>query len=160
MLRQGRVGEEITGAVLEASGLFDVSTVPGTNRANIGPIENNSKQGIDFIAQASSGKKFKGKFVGFEVKTGLLNRAPALSKDQRKGAQSFINSRLEWAANRQGHFQSAPLGTAEFAQLVQQTNRGKFSGFVVKIDNLANSQKRAVSILDFVNNASGKKGRR
>jgi hypothetical protein len=134
MMRHGEVAERITGTVLKHSGLFDVSKVPGTDYQAIGPIQNRSNHGIDFIGRALTGR-YAGEFVGFEIKAGLFKAAPALEGDQRRGAKNFIPNRLDRAISGEGAWSKVNAGTSEFASYIRQDmGRKGYVGFVIGND--------------------------
>jgi hypothetical protein len=123
-LRHGEVAEKLTIAVLEHSGLFrreGVQVPGGPDREAIGPIQNNSNHGIDFVGRALTGA-YTGQFVVFEIKAGLNGLAPGLRGDQRSGANFFANSRVGRAAAGGPLWgpSATPYGTQEYAKFVQQ----------------------------------------
>ncbi len=144
--RHGEVGEKVAAAVLTASGLFETGNIPGSDVSIIGPIQNKSNHGIDFVAKAKTGNHF-GKFVGFELKAGLLKNAPGLQGDQRRGANSFMRSRVQRAIDGNGHWRSAPQGTSEFARFVKSNNLNRYEGYVISINKMAISGRNGRNVV-------------
>jgi hypothetical protein len=127
------VAERLTGAVLENSGLFETGNIPGTDIPAFGPLQNKSGHGIDWLGKARTGK-YAGEYVPIEVKAGLRGRAPGLSSDQAKGAESFARSRVERAYDGKGQWgpNATPAGTQEFAKSIRQTMADqRYNGFVI-----------------------------
>ncbi|MBO3275761.1 hypothetical protein [Pseudomonas schmalbachii] len=76
-------------------------------------VQNNSGQGVDLIGRNSQ----TGEVKAWEVKATETSRAGSLSKAQAEmGGEGFTIDRLRKAANRLGHYQSAPHGTDEAAR--------------------------------------------
>jgi hypothetical protein len=134
--RHGDVAERVTGFVLEHSGLF-ASRAPREGVPAMGPIQNSSGHGIDWVGKALTGEH-AGSYLFFEVKGGLNGAAAGLSGEQSELA-SFARTRLERAFAQRGAWASrnTAAGTADFAQYVFEQMRGqRYSGFLFQHDNM------------------------
>jgi hypothetical protein len=128
--RHGDVAEFVTGFVLEHSGLFS-SKSAGANVPAMGPIQNRSGHGIDWVGRALTGQH-AGSFVAFEVKAGLNRRARGLD-DGQTNLREFMRTRLERAEEAEGHWAHAADGTSEFAGYVQREMRGRtWQGYLIQ----------------------------
>jgi hypothetical protein len=146
IMRHVDLAERITGYVLEYSGLFETENVPGIEKKAIGPIQNYSGHGIDYVARARTGA-YTGQFVGFAIKAGLFKVAPSLQGDERSGAHAFMTSRIDRAISK---WQKAPAGTKEFAEYVdKQMFRKTYDGFVVRHDYIGKKGSEAVTFRDW-----------
>jgi hypothetical protein len=134
--RHGDVAERITGFVLEHSGLFStMSAGPGISA--MGPIQNRSGHGIDWVGRALTGQH-AGNFVAFEVKAGLNGMASGLS-DQQSNLRRFVTTRLDRAAAADGFWSARNTnpGTANFADYVRREMRGKpWAGYLIQHNNM------------------------
>lgn len=134
--RHGDVAEQLTGFVLEQSGLLSSrSAEPGLPA--MGPIQNRSGHGIDWVGRALTCAQ-AGSYVAFEVKGGINGRAKGLQGDQRS-IQSFMRSRLNSAADPKGLWaeRNTEPGTATFAKFVTSEMTGKtWTGYLIQHDNM------------------------
>lgn len=134
--RHGDVAERITGLVLENSGLFSTKSA-GAGIPAMGPIQNRSGHGIDWVGRALTGKH-AGSFVAFEVKGGLNGMAAGLT-DQQSNLRRFMTTRLDKAFDAKGVWASrntAP-GTAAFAEYVRREMDGKkWDGYLIQHNNM------------------------
>jgi hypothetical protein len=141
------VAEKVTGFVLEHSQLFSDEKVPGASDPNMkamGPIQNKSGHGIDWMGRARTGK-FAGQFVSFEVKAGLNRDAKGLSSDQgRLGVHRYTLDRINRAATpSQGWQHMAGTDTQKFAQHVQLDQLAKnyrYEGFLVQHNRMTSGR--------------------
>ena len=130
----GKFHELVVAQTLELTGLFESDSV----RA----IQNNSDHGVDLVAKSTSGK-YKGQWLGLELKASGHSSAKGLTSPQADGPNVYVRSRLNRAVDG-GSFWipgvSAPKGLAAFADKVL-TEQGvrPFQGFVVKTDRLYNN---------------------
>jgi hypothetical protein len=125
--RHGDVAEKVTGFVLQHSGLFSNEVVPSTGLPAMGPIQNRSGHGIDWIGRALTGKS-EGEFLAVEAKGGLNGRAAGLSDRQRQlGVHKFVETRIASAINGQGYWaaRNVEYGTQQFAKYVEQAMQFK-----------------------------------
>ena len=136
--RHGDVAERVSGFVLERSGLFSTRQ-PKPGVPAMGPIQNRSGHGIDWVGIAITGAH-AGSPVFFEVKGGLNGPARGLSAAQSKLA-IFAPDRVERATKDIGawaNHNKAP-GTAEFAMYirhVQSITDKPYVGYVFQHDNM------------------------
>ena len=117
----------------------------------IGSVQNPSRHGIDIVARNADGK-----LVFFEVKASMTGVAPALSVAQGEGAQFFVWSRLNRAANGSGAWATAdPKVIADAQKLVAELKKTALAagvhpktliqGFVVRVTNLWSSTESIAS---------------
>jgi hypothetical protein len=134
--RHGDVAEYVSGFVLQHSGLFSTKSA-GPGVPAMGPIQNNSGHGVDWVGRALTGK-YAGDFVAFEVKGGLNGMARGLSPDQRN-LQTYMQKQLSLAAKSTGLWAShnTEPGTAKFADYVRAEMRGTaWNGFLLQHNNM------------------------
>jgi hypothetical protein len=143
------VGEFLVGKMLEFSGLFSMEKVERTGKVAMGPIQNKSGHGIDWMGRALTGQH-AGHFIGVEVKSGLNRNAGGLSKDQQH-AYTFIPSRLSLAANPpdKGHWKLANIvggqDTVAFANHVIDASRGtRIEGWVFQLNQVSKPTRGTV----------------
>jgi hypothetical protein len=143
------VAEFLVGKMLEFSGLFSKEIVRSTGLPAMGPIQNKSGHGIDWMGRALTGT-FAGNFIGVEVKAGLNRNAGWLSDGQLK-VNDFLSSRLNSAANppNKGHWKLANIDggqdTVDFAKHVLLANGNKkLEGMVIQLNQMSKPTRDTV----------------